>query len=47
LSTVAARNVLGASVPIRIETLALAYCAAENCEYPTIASFSELTPIDG
>jgi hypothetical protein len=42
-----ARIVPGASVAIRIEKPAPAYCAAENCEYPTSASFSRLTPIDG
>jgi hypothetical protein len=47
LSTVSTRDILGASVPIRIEKLALANCAAENREYPTSASFSRLTPIDG
>jgi hypothetical protein len=32
-------RVPGGSVAMRIEKAALAYCAAENCEYPTSASF--------
>lgn len=47
LNTEPARIVPGESAAIRIENPALAYADAENREYPTIASFSLFTPIDG
>jgi hypothetical protein len=39
--------VLSASPAIRNAKPEPAYWVAENCAYPTIASFSEFTPTDG